>query len=221
MARLAKHENRSKGDRGSQPQNASTAIRGGEREVTGREAALRAQLAEVVGTIALTFVAAGGAVMGAISAGAVSLASEAVAPGIGGRTNLRSRQRFRSPLKPVRDVRIRAAWRVPFAVGARLLGGPAIGSLTAALLLSANLGTANDLGATHSHFGLMPSLAMELVLTFLLIVVVLGTASRYSLIGTDARCAGGRSNHRVLGPLCGPSQRRLHESGAVAWAGCR
>src|SRR5262245_4870042 len=64
-------------------------------------------------------------------------------------------------------------------------------ALAAALLLRAIFGAANDLGATHAHFGLSTSLPMEAALTFLLILVVLGTASRYSLIGTDAALAVG------------------------------
>ncbi len=47
------------------------------------------------------------------------------------------------------------------------------------------------LGATEPHQGVGVSLVMELVLTFLLVTVVLGTATQYRVVGPNAALAAG------------------------------
>jgi len=194
MASRAKRTSRSRSDAGEHPKPAADAARGGapEREVTGPEAALRALLAEVVGTFALTFVAAGGEVIGAISDGAVGPASRAVAPGLVVAALIYaigndSGAHFNPSVSFAFALRRVFPWRwVPAYWAAQITG-----ALMAALLLRVLFGVQKDLGATHAHFGLTTSLVMEVVLTAFLLLVILGTATRYSLIGTDAAMAVG------------------------------
>jgi MIP family channel proteins len=163
-----------------------------EHDVISAEAVLRALLAEVVGTFALTFVAAGGVVIGALSEGAVSAASRAVAPGlvvlaliyaIGNDSGAHYNPSVTLAFALRRAFQWR--WVTPY------WAAQVIGAVAAALLLRMLFGTAKDIGATHPHYGTTVALVMEIVLTFLLVLVILGTATRYSLIGTDAALAVG------------------------------
>jgi hypothetical protein len=181
-----------------------------EHDVISAEAVLRALLAEVVGTFVLTFVAAGGVVIGALSEGAVSAASRAVAPGlvvlaliyaIGNDSGAHYNPSVTLAFALRRAFQWR--WVTPY------WAAQVIGAVAAALLLRMLFGTAKDIGATHPHYGTTVALVMEIVLTFLLVLVILGTATRYS--------AGGRCDNRLRGPFCRPGERRLHEPGAITW----
>ncbi len=66
-----------------------------------------------------------------------------------------------------------------------------VGALMAAALLRSLFGDVAHLGASHPQHGLGTSLVMEVVLTGLLITVILGTATRYSLVGPNAALAVG------------------------------
>ncbi len=158
----------------------------------GPESVLRPLLAEAVGTFAGTFVAAGGIVIDALSGGAVGMPAVALARGLtvmaliyalgndsGAHYNPAVTLAF--ALRGVFPWRwVPAYWVVQFA--------SAVG---AALLLAALFGNIKDLGATHAHFGTTSALVMEILLTCLLNLVILGTATRYSLIGTNAAIAVG------------------------------
>ena len=66
-----------------------------------------------------------------------------------------------------------------------------MGACGAALLLRACFGPVKHLGATLPQHGIMVSLTMEVVLTCFLAMVILGTATRYSLVGPNAALAVG------------------------------
>ena len=74
----------------------------------------------------------------------------------------------------------------------------AAGAIAAALALRSTLGNVAHLGASTTTLSSARTIALEAILTALLVTVILNTASRHSLIGTDAaiavgatiRCAG-------------------------------
>src|SRR5439155_25367251 len=65
------------------------------------------------------------------------------------------------------------------------------GALLAAGFLRLILPDAPDLGVTRLHTGVSAGLAIEAFLTGLLVIVALGTATRYVLIGPNAAIAVG------------------------------
>ncbi len=152
----------------------------------------RQLLAELLGTFALTLVAAGGPVIGAASGTAVGLPALVVAPAllvmamiytVG---NL-SGAHFNPAVTLAFALRKDFPWRrVPGYCATQL-----VGATLAALLLRALFGRVGHLGATLPHLGARVSLVMEIVLTFLLITVILGTASNHKLVGHVAALAVG------------------------------
>jgi MIP family channel proteins len=194
-----------------------------ERDVTRLEAALRALLAEAVGTFALTFVAAGGEVIGEVSGGAVSPASRAVAPGLVVLALIYaigndSGAHYNPSVSFAFALRRAFRWRwVPPYWAAQV-----IGAVAAALLLRMLFGVPKDLGATHVHYATTTALAMEVVLTFFLILVILGTATRYSLIGTDAALAVGATiacEGLFAAPVSGASMNPARSLGPAVISG--
>jgi aquaporin Z len=153
---------------------------------------LRRLLAELLGTFFLTLVAAGADVISSISGGEVSSSARVVAPAllvmamiytVG---NL-SGAHFNPVVTLAFALRRDFPWhRLPGYWGVQLLG-----AVLAALVLRGLFGTAGHLGATIPHFGTGTSLIMETVLTFLLITVVLGTATNHMLVGHNAALAVG------------------------------
>lgn len=164
----------------------------------------RRLLAELLGTFALVLVAAGGEVIAAISGGEVSHAARAVAPGLLVMAMIytlgsQSGAHFNPVVTLAFTLRQDFPWkRVPGYWGAQL-----IGAVLAALLLRALFGTAGQLGATLPRHGIMEALVMEAVLTFLLVTVILGTATNHRLTGPNAAIAVG-GTIALLGLFAGP-----------------
>ena len=165
---------------------------------------LRCMLAELVGTFALTFVAAGGAVIATVTHGAVSDAARYVAPGllIMAMTyafgNL-SGAHFNPVVTLAFASRGDFQWRrVPVYWLAQF-----IGAILAALLLLALFGPVRHLGAPEPHDGLLTSLVLEVILTFFLITVILATATNHSLVGPTAAIAVG-GTIALAGLFAGP-----------------
>lgn len=148
--------------------------------------------AEAVGTFALVFVAAGADTMALVSGGEIGPAARAVAPALvvaafiyaigdcsGAHFNPAVSLAFAARrLFPV-------AWLAPYWL-AQIVGG-----LTAAALLRLLFGSAADEGVSRPLVSPAIALIVEIVLTFLLATVILGTADRYRLIGPDAALAVG------------------------------
>ncbi|HEY7296005.1 MAG TPA: aquaporin [Dehalococcoidia bacterium] len=155
-------------------------------------AELRRALAEVVGTFALTFVAAGADVIARVSGDQASPAARAVAPGLLVGAFIYaigdiSGAHFNPAVTGAFALRgVFSAWRMPFYWAAQLLG-----AVVAALLLRQLYGDVASLGATQPHHGAGAALAMEIVLSWLLITVILGTATRHQLVGANAAIAVG------------------------------
>ena len=96
------------------------------------------------------------------------------------------------------------------------------GALLAALALCALLGPAGHLGATTPHFGVGPAFGMEVFLTWLLVTIILGTATRYQLIGADAALAAGGTIALcglVGGPVSGASMNPARSLGPALVGG--
>jgi len=159
---------------------------------TRRHAGLRRLLAELLGTFALTLVAAGGPVMAAATNTPANLPGLVVAPAllvmalIYSLGNL-SGAHFNPVVTLAFSLRQDFPWgRVPGYWAVQL-----VGAVLAALLLRALFGTVGHLGATLPHHGQLASVAMEAVLTFLLLTVILATATNHGLVGHNAALAVG------------------------------
>ena len=152
----------------------------------------RRLLAELLGTFFLTLVAAGADVISSVSGGEVSSSARVVAPAllvmaliytVG---NL-SGAHFNPVVTLAFAVRRDFPWRrLPGYWGVQLLG-----AILAAFVLRGLFGTVGHLGATIPHHGVGASLIMEVVLTFLLLTVILGTATNHKLVGHNAALAVG------------------------------
>lgn len=152
----------------------------------------RRVLAELLGTFALTLVAAGGPVIAAASGVSVGLAALVVAPGLLVMALIYtlgplSGAHFNPAVTLAFTLRANFPWRrLPGYWLAQLLG-----AVLAALLLRGLFGPVGHLGATLPHHGTRAPLAMETVLTFLLITVILATATNHQSIGHNAALAVG------------------------------
>jgi aquaporin Z len=161
-------------------------------------------LAEALGPFALTVVAAGGIMVSTISHGEVSLVAHYVAGGLvvgamiytlGGTSGAH----FNPAVTLAFALRRDFPWRrVPGYWIAQLLGG-----VLAALLLRVLFGTVEHLGATLPHGGTLVSLAIEILLTFLLVTVILGVTSKAELVGNNVAIAVG-STIILCGLFAGP-----------------
>ncbi len=154
----------------------------------------RRALAELVGTFLLVLVGAGAATVNAVSGGAVGRVPEAVAPGLLVLAMVLA-------LGPVSGAHLNPAvslafalrgyfpWRrVPLYVVAQIGG-----AILACLLLRSLFGTSGELGATRPGPGIDSAVAfvIELVLSFGLVLVILGTATRARLTGALSALAVG------------------------------
>ncbi|HZS92867.1 MAG TPA: aquaporin, partial [Chloroflexota bacterium] len=158
----------------------------------GLAAEARRATAELVGAFALTFVAAGADVISRVSGNEVSNDARAIAPGllVGAFIYAMgdvSGAHFNPAVTAAFALRgVFRLWRVPLYWVAQMLG--AVG---AALLLRQLFGDVASLGATQAHHGVSAALVMEIVLSWLLITVILGTATRHQLVGPNAAIAVG------------------------------
>ncbi len=183
----------------------------------------RRLFAELLGTFALTLVAAGGEVIAVISGGEVSPAARAVAPGLLVMAMIytlgsQSGAHFNPVVTLAFTLRQDFPWkRVPGYWGAQV-----VGAVLAALLLRVLFGLVGHLGATLPHHGAIEALVMEFVLTFLLVTVILGTATNHSLTGPNAALAvGGTIALLALfaGPISGASMNPARSLGPFLVSG--
>lgn len=165
---------------------------------------VRRLAAELIGTFALTLVAAGGEVVAVVSGGAVSHAARAVAPGLLVMAMIYSvgavsGAHFNPAITLGFATRGVFPWRrVPGYWLAQL-----VGALLAAGLLRALFGLVANVGATTPRHGRGTGLVMEAVLTWLLVTVILGTGSNRGLVGADAAIAVG-ATIALCGLFAGP-----------------
>jgi aquaporin Z len=148
--------------------------------------------AEVFGTFALVFVAVGGDAMAVISGGAVSVAARAVAPGLMVAALIYAiGDASGAHLNPVVSLAFTAkrlfpvGWLVPY------WASQVVGAVAAALAVGWLFGDAVRAGVSTPHVADGTAVALEAVLTWLLVTVILGTADRYRVVGPDAALAVG------------------------------
>jgi aquaporin Z len=154
----------------------------------------RRLFAEGWGTFLLVVVAAGAAVVGARSDGAVTLAMKVVAPGLMVMAIIYfmgtvSGAHLNPAVTLAFAARRNFPWsRVPGYLGAQILGG-----IAACLFLRAMFSTVGLLGATVPGAGVgdLRALAMEVLLTAGLVSTILGTASGARNIGSNGALAVG------------------------------
>lgn len=148
---------------------------------------LRCFTAELLGTFALTFVDAGGAVISSLYPAQVSPEARALATGLLVMAMIFS-------LGNVSGAHINPAVTFSFALR-RVFPWRELplywmaqvgGAVLAALLLLAVFGPVQHLGANRPHFDVLGSLIMESALSCLLILVILSTSTRLKVMGPNA-----------------------------------
>ena len=150
--------------------------------------------AEALGTFFLVIVAAGAPTVSAVTNGAISRTAEVTAPGLMVFSVILfmgyiSGAHLNPAVSIAFAIRGDFPWRrVPGYIAVQLLG-----SVIACLLLSAIFGKVGMLGATEPGPGIsdIQALAMETILTFGLVSVILGTAHRAQILGPTAAFASG------------------------------
>jgi len=147
--------------------------------------------AEVFGTFALVFAAAGADVMASVT-GDISPAARAVAPAL----------MVTALIYAIGDVSgahfnpaVTLAFVLKRLLPARWVGpywlAQAIGAVLAAAILAALFPGHETAAVTRPHVSMAAALVVEIVLSLLLIVVVLGTADRHRVVGPNAALAVG------------------------------
>jgi aquaporin Z len=180
-------------------------------------------LAEALGTFVLTFVAAGAVMAGALSHGEVDHVAKTVAPGLVVAALVYafgdvSGAHFNPAVTVAFALRGDFVWnRVP-AYWLTQLGG----ALGAAAMLRWLLGPVASVGSSRTELSDLKTLVLEAVLTAILVTVILNTASRYSLIGTDAAIAVGATIALCglfAGTLTGASMNPARSAGPAIVSG--
>ncbi len=188
-----------------------------------RYRALRRLLAELVGTFFLTLVAAGGDVIAAVSHGEVSLTARVVAPGLLVMAMIYSvgnisGAHFNPGVTLAFALRRDFPWRrVPGYWLIQMLG-----AILAALLLRSLFGLAGHVGATLPEHGILSAVVMEIVLTFILLTVILATATNEKLVGHNAALAVGATivlDGLFAAPISGASMNTARSLGPMLVSG--
>ncbi len=147
---------------------------------------------ELFGTFLLVTVDAGGAVIAAVSGGEVTPVASSLSTGLVIMAMVYamgdvSGAHFNPAVTFGFALRGVFPWgKVPGYWSAQLLG-----AVLACALMRALFGNVAHLGATLPGFGAMRALAMEVLLTCLLVSVILGTATRHRIVGPNAALAAG------------------------------
>jgi aquaporin Z len=180
-------------------------------------------LAEFVGTFALILVAAGGDVIAVVSHGEVSPAARVVAPALLVMTMIYTIGNISGAhLNPVVTLAFALRQDFPWRWVPGYWLTQCIGALIAALLLRLLFGLAGYVGATLPHDGILASLVMECLLTFLLVTVILATAANAKLVGHNAGLAVGGTIALCglfAGPISGASMNPARSLGPALISG--
>jgi MIP family channel proteins len=150
----------------------------------------RRLLAELVGTAALVFVAVGSDAMARLAHGEISTAARAVAPGLMVGALIYA-------IGDVSGAHLNPAVTAAFALK-RLFPPPmvlpywaaqAAGALLASGIVAVLFGDAVEAGVSTPHVSAAVAVSLEVILTTLLVLVILGTADRARIVGPDAALA--------------------------------
>jgi MIP family channel proteins len=142
-------------------------------------------LAELLGTFALTFADAGAAIVGENS-GEIGRTAQAVIPGllvmamIFAIGNVSGAQ-----INPAVTLSFALRGVFPWARVPAYWSAQVLGAVVATAVLMGLLGTV-DQGVSQPHGPMVPAFSMEFLLSFILIFVILSTATRAQIIGPNA-----------------------------------
>jgi aquaporin Z len=152
----------------------------------------RRLLAEAAGTFALTLVAAGAEVIAVASGAEVGHAARVTAPGLMVLALIYALGDVSGAhINPVVTLAFALRGVFPWARVPAYWLAQLAGAVGAAAFLALTFGRVAHLGATMPRLGVPASLAMEVVLTWLLVTVILGTATRHRIVGPNAAIAVG------------------------------
>lgn len=148
--------------------------------------------AETIGTFGLVFVAAGGDTMATLADGQIGAAARAIAPAL-------MVAAFIYAIGDVSGAHFNPAVTLAFSLKGLLPPtwvGPywaaqLLGAVGAAVVLRALFGASIEAGVSTPHVTDWTAVALEAILTALLVAVILGTADRYRIVGPDAALAVG------------------------------
>ncbi len=177
----------------------------------------RRLVAEAIGAFFLTFVAAGGEVIATQTRGEVSNAAKFAAPGLVVAALIYalgdvSGAHFNPAVTLAFALRGVFRWScVPAYWIAQLLA-----AITAAATLRAMFGDVANLGASHTPFGTATGLVTEILLSWLLLTVILNTATRARVLGPNAAIAVGATIAccgLFAGPVSGASMNPARSLG--------
>jgi aquaporin Z len=173
--------------------------------------------AELLGTFALTFVAAGGDVIAAATGRPTGGPAQVIAPALLVMAMIYSfgpisGAHFNPVVTAAFALRGDFPWgRVPGYLVAQF-----VGAVLAAALLRVLFGLSGHLGVTLPRHGVTTSLVMEIVLTFILVTVILATAANYKVVGHNAALAVGATialDGLFAGPISGASMNPARSLG--------
>jgi aquaporin Z len=152
----------------------------------------RRLLAELVGTFALTAVAAGTEMAATLAPDQVDHVAKSVAPGLLVMSFIYAfGDTSGAHFNPVVTLAFALKRLFPWAWVPLYLAAQFAGAIIAALVLRELIGDVAHLGANTPHLAPWPATGVEILLTWILVSVILGTADRHSLIGTEAAIAVG------------------------------
>ena len=186
-----------------------------------RTEVLRAPFAEALGTFVLVLAAAGSVMADELSGGRVGPIGIAAAPGLAVMATVYAIGPISGAhLNPAVTLGFVAARKTPWTVAAGYVIAQFAGALLAAAALRAVLGDVAEVGAHVPAAGALESLAMEVLLTFVLMFVIMGVVSNAETVGNASGVAiGGTVALGVLlgGPVSGGSMNPARAAGpAVA-----
>ena len=158
----------------------------------GREGQLQALFAELIGTLGLTFVAAGADAIAAASHDALTQAATLIAPGLLVMAMIYAIGDLSGAhINPAVTLGFAARGAFPWRHVLPYWAVQLAGALLAAALVHFLFGGAGHGGVTVPHGVRGTSLAIEIILTFFLVFVILNTATGHKLLGPNAGIAVG------------------------------
>jgi MIP family channel proteins len=179
--------------------------------------------AEAIGTFMLVFIGPGAAAVEAWSRGSVSPVGVALAFGFAILAGVYALGHISGAhFNPAVTAAFWLGHRFPSAEVFPYVAAQIIGALSAALLLRALLGASANAAATVPRIGLAPALAVEVVLTFFLMLVVMAVATDARVAGTVAGLAVGLTvafDALMGGPLTGASMNPARSFGPALATG--
>jgi aquaporin Z len=179
--------------------------------------------AELLGTFALTFVAAGGDVIATVSGRPTGGSAQVIAPALLVMALIYSFGPISGAhFNPVVTLAFALRGDFPWSRVPSYLVTQFVGAVLAAGLLRVLFGLSGHLGATLPRHGVSTSLVMEVVLTFFLVTVILATAANYKVVGHNAALAVSAVvalDGLFAGPISGASMNPARSFGPAIVAG--